>query len=52
MGVSPEETADPDCDPSDASILQHVDHGLFEEIIWPALYERVPAFEELKVGLS
>ncbi|MEK0082467.1 NAD(P)/FAD-dependent oxidoreductase [Benzoatithermus flavus] len=25
------------------------DHGLFEEVIWPALAARVPAFERLKV---
>ena len=24
--------------------LEDVDHALFEEVIWPALYERVPAF--------
>ena len=51
MGVSPEAAEDPDCDPSDASILQHVDHSLFEDTIWPAMYERVPAFEELKVDI-
>ncbi len=49
MGVSPDEAADPDCDPEDASVLQTIDHHLFDEVIWPALYERVPAFEELKV---
>jgi glycine/D-amino acid oxidase-like deaminating enzyme len=26
-----------------------VDHGLFDEMMWPALAERVPAFESLKV---
>lgn len=25
------------------------DHGLFEEVIWPALAARIPAFEELRV---
>jgi hypothetical protein len=26
-----------------------VDHHLFENVIWPTLAERVPAFNELKV---
>jgi hypothetical protein len=46
-GVSPVETQDPDC-LKDADI-HDVDHKLFENVIWPALYERVPAFAELKV---
>lgn len=29
--------------------LDEVDHTLFEEVIWPALAHRVPAFERLKV---
>ena len=32
--------------------LEDVDHALFEEVIWPALYERVPAFESLRVESS
>lgn len=45
-GVSPNEDQDPDCCDADLDI---VDHHLFEDTIWPALYNRVPAFEELKV---
>jgi len=43
-GVSPPSDRDPDC-------LDHeVDHGLFEDIIWPSLAHRVPAFEAIKPG--
>jgi len=49
-GVSPSEEADTDS-LSDAD-LQHADHVLFDDVIWPALYERVPAFEALKVTSS
>jgi glycine/D-amino acid oxidase-like deaminating enzyme len=52
-GVSPDVENDPDCDISGrdwgASLLQCADYSLFEEVVWPALYERIPAFEELKV---
>lgn len=44
-GVSPSD--DPDCDNDE--VLDHVDHDLFYEVIWPQLAERVPAFNELKV---
>ena len=47
-GASPK-GADPDCD---VDALEDVDHALFEEVIWPALYERVPAFESLRVESS
>ncbi len=46
-GVSPTEDKDPDC--KDDSALDIVDHHLFDEIIWPVLAERIPAFECLKV---
>ena len=48
-GVSPEAHEDPDCEDKD---LDLVDHHLFEERIWPILYDRVPAFQELKVQSS
>ena len=32
-----------------AHACAQVDHGLFEELIWPALYQRCAAFEALKV---
>lgn len=49
MSLSLTSLQDPDCDDS---ALQSVDHKLFEEVIWPKLYEMVPAFEELKVTAS
>ncbi|HZH26861.1 MAG TPA: FAD-binding oxidoreductase [Azospirillaceae bacterium] len=39
--------APPPADPEDADLT--VDHGLWEEILWPALATRVPAFEAVKV---
>lgn len=35
-------------DVSDAP-LHDIDHGLFEEVLWPALAERVPALQALRV---
>jgi glycine/D-amino acid oxidase-like deaminating enzyme len=46
-GMSPPEDQDPDCHSEET--LQFPDHSVFEDMIWPALYHRVPAFERLKV---
>src|SRR5699024_10166848 len=43
-GVGPD--PDPDCDDFD------VDHGLFEEVLWPTLARRIPAFEALRPGAA
>ncbi|HEY8566353.1 MAG TPA: FAD-binding oxidoreductase [Beijerinckiaceae bacterium] len=48
-GVSPEAAADPDWRDDDPG-TQEVDHLLFEEVIWPALAHRVPAFEAIRPG--
>ena len=42
-GVSPEEGNDPD------STDFELDYSLFEELIWPTLANRVPAFEAIKL---
>jgi FAD-dependent oxidoreductase domain-containing protein 1 len=42
-GVSPPETADADC------LDFEIDYAPFEEIIWPTLAHRVPAFEAIKL---
>ncbi len=34
----------------DDAPLHEIDHGLFDEVIWPRLAHRVPAFEALRVG--
>ena len=46
-GVCPPENDDPDCTSTDD--LDIVNHEEFEDIIWPVLYERFPAFGALKV---
>jgi FAD-dependent oxidoreductase domain-containing protein 1 len=53
MGVSPSEADDVDVpEDQEESALQSADMHLFEEIVWPKLAERVPAFEQLKVTSS
>ncbi len=42
-GVSPPEDQDPDCEDFE------IDYAMFDEVVWPALANRVPAFAELKV---
>jgi FAD-dependent oxidoreductase domain-containing protein 1 len=42
-GVSPPEDDDPDCTDFE------LDYRLFEEVIWPTLAQRVPAFEAIKL---
>lgn len=42
-GLAPPEHMDPDAEDFE------IDHGFFEEAIWPKLAARVPAFEALKV---
>lgn len=49
-GVSPRPEHDVDC--HDEKELQNVDPNLFQEVIWPLLYHRVPAFGEIKVKSS
>lgn len=49
-GVSPKGNADVDC--YDEKSFDFVDYNLFDDIIWPALYHRVPAFGEIKVKNS
>jgi glycine/D-amino acid oxidase-like deaminating enzyme len=41
--VSPPETEDPDCEDLE------MEYGLFDEVIWPALAHRIPAFEAIKL---
>jgi glycine/D-amino acid oxidase-like deaminating enzyme len=43
-GVSPDEATEPP-----AADLEHIDYAPFEDIVWPVLAARVPAFEESKL---
>ena len=42
-GVSPSEDRDPDC------VDLEVEYELFEEVVWPTLAERVPAFAAIRL---
>ena len=42
-GISPHEAQDPEC------LDYEVQHDLFDEVLWPALALRVPAFEALRM---
>lgn len=42
--------APPRGDDIDEAPLEAIDHGLFDEVIWPALAQRVPQFEALRLA--
>ncbi|MBL8691561.1 MAG: FAD-binding oxidoreductase [Rhodospirillaceae bacterium] len=42
-GISPPEDQDPDCEDLELS------YDLWEEVVWPTLAERIPAFEAIKL---
>lgn len=48
-GASPEADADPDWHDDDPA-SQDIDFSFFDEVIWPSLAHRVPAFEAIKPG--
>ena len=48
-GASPGPGEDPDWRDDDPA-FQEVDHAFFEEVVWPALAHRVPAFEAIRPG--
>ncbi|MBL8669997.1 MAG: FAD-binding oxidoreductase [Alphaproteobacteria bacterium] len=43
-GISPPEDQDPD------TLDLEVEHAQFDEVVWPAIATRVPAFEQIKQG--
>ncbi|EQC29024.1 hypothetical protein SDRG_13180 [Saprolegnia diclina VS20] len=45
-GVSPDADSDPDCESDD---LLQPDYDLFDDVIWPTIANRVPAFEAIKM---
>lgn len=45
MAGCPPRDGDPAVDPTDFA----ADHGLWEEVVWPAIYNRIPAFDALKL---
>jgi FAD-dependent oxidoreductase domain-containing protein 1 len=49
-GVSP--SKEDDVAIRDATDLEYADHELWDQVIWPALYHRVPAFGEVKLKSS
>lgn len=36
-------------DKTSDGVTMETDHQIFDDVIWPAVAKRVPAFEELKV---
>jgi glycine/D-amino acid oxidase-like deaminating enzyme len=44
LAGAPPRDGDPDAPPLDA-----IDHGLFDDLIWPLLAARIPSFEALRV---
>ena len=49
-GVSPQHNVDRAI--ADMDELEYADHQLWDDVIWPALYHRVPAFGDVKVKSS